>query len=188
MPCSVMLRSSTLSPRTIRDLMIKRFAVLATAATLLPSFTATAIASGRSLRHRYSAVRARPASNTPDQVIEWNQELQKVLVAPGGSARFDSSHAHAGDRPNRRVRRGHRHCRRRRTASRRPACPSGTSAEAAAAAARTTLDALLPSQQPTIDAFFQSSLTQIGPGKRVDHGIRFRDRGGSGGVGRQVQR
>ena len=38
---------------------------------------------------------------------------------------------------------------------------------------RKRLDALLPSQQPTIDAFFQSSLAQVGSGKRVDRGVRF---------------
>ena len=47
---------------------------------------------------------------------------------------------------------------------------------AAAAAARTALDALLPSQQPTIDAFFQSSLAQIGSGRRVQEGLRFGQR------------
>jgi hypothetical protein len=55
--------------------------------------------------------------------------------------------------------------------------PRGASADAAAAAAaRTALDALLPSQQPTIDAFYQSSLAQIGSGERVDRGIRYGDR------------
>jgi hypothetical protein len=52
--------------------------------------------------------------------------------------------------------------------------PRHASADAAAAsAARTALDALLPSQQPTIDAFFQSSLDQIGSGERVEQGVRF---------------
>jgi hypothetical protein len=47
---------------------------------------------------------------------------------------------------------------------------------AAAAAARTALDALLPSQQPTIDAFFQPSLAQLGSGEQVKRGIRFGER------------
>jgi PAP2 superfamily len=52
--------------------------------------------------------------------------------------------------------------------------PRSASAEAAAAAAaRTALDALLPSQQSAIDAFFQSSLAQIGSGEQADRGLRF---------------
>ena len=52
--------------------------------------------------------------------------------------------------------------------------PRSASPEAAAAsAARTALDALLPSQQSTIDSFFQSSLAQIGSGRRVDKGIAY---------------
>ncbi|HET6869000.1 MAG TPA: vanadium-dependent haloperoxidase, partial [Solirubrobacteraceae bacterium] len=55
--------------------------------------------------------------------------------------------------------------------------PRSASADAAAAsAARTALDALLPSQQPTVDAFFQSSLAQLGTGERVEQGIRFGQR------------
>jgi PAP2 superfamily len=47
---------------------------------------------------------------------------------------------------------------------------------AAAAAARTALDALLPSQQSSIDAFFQNSIGQIGAGRHVEQGIRFGNR------------
>jgi hypothetical protein len=55
--------------------------------------------------------------------------------------------------------------------------PRNASAEAAAAAAaRTALDALLPSQRPSIDAFFQSSLARIGSGARVDRAVRFGER------------
>ena len=36
-----------------------------------------------------------------------------------------------------------------------------------------TLDALLPSQQSTIDSFFQSSLAQIGSGERVQRGVAY---------------
>jgi hypothetical protein len=54
--------------------------------------------------------------------------------------------------------------------------PRNASADAAAAAAaRTTLDALLPSQQSAIDSFFQSSLAQIGSGEQVARGTRFGD-------------
>jgi PAP2 superfamily len=52
--------------------------------------------------------------------------------------------------------------------------PHRASAQAAAAAAaHTALDRLLPTQQPTIDAFFQSSLGQLGSGQRVERGLRF---------------
>ncbi len=44
--------------------MIKRFALLTTAAALLASFATAAIASGRNSRHRHGAVRARLASDT----------------------------------------------------------------------------------------------------------------------------
>ena len=154
--------------------MIKRFALLATAATLIASFATAAIASGHSSRHRHRAARAGLASDTPDQVIQWNQELQKVLVAPGAqpasihpTRTLAITQIAVYDAVNGILRGGE------------PALvdvhgPRSASAEAAAAAAaRTTLDALLPSQQPTIDAFFQSSLTQIGSGEHVDRGIRF---------------
>ena len=154
--------------------MIKRFALLATAATLIASFATAAIASGHSSRHRHRAARAGLASDTPDQVIQWNQELQKVLVAPGAqpasihpTRTLAITQIAVYDAVNGILRGGE------------PALadvhgPRSASAEAAAAAAaRTTLDALLPSQQPTIDAFFQSSLTQIGSGEHVDRGVRF---------------
>ena len=154
--------------------MIKRFALLATAATLLASFATAAIASRRSPRHRDGAVRARLASETPDQVIQWNQELQKILVAPGAqpatihpTRTLAITQIAVYDAVNGILRGGQ------------PLVadlhgPGSASADAAAAAAaRTTLDALLPSQQPTVDAFYQSSLAQIGSGEHVDRGIRF---------------
>src|SRR6476646_1495107 len=63
--------------------MIKRIAVLAGAAVLIATLAMTAIAGARPSRHRHDAVKARTATTQPDQVIQWNQELQKVLVAPG---------------------------------------------------------------------------------------------------------
>ena len=63
--------------------MTKRIALLATAAALVVSFAMTAIASGRASRRRPTVVPAYAAASQPDQVIQWNQELQKVLVAPG---------------------------------------------------------------------------------------------------------
>jgi hypothetical protein len=154
--------------------VIKRFALFATAATLIASFATAAIASVRSPRHRHGAVRFRLASDAPDQVLQWNQELQKLLVAPGAQpaaihptrtlaitqiAVYDAVNGILG--------------------AGRPLVvdlhgpQSASASAAAAAAARTTLDALLPSQQPTIDAFFQSSLAQIRSGRRVDRGVRF---------------
>jgi hypothetical protein len=109
-------------------------------------------------------------------VIQWNQELQTVLVASGAQppsihptrtiaitqiAVYDAVNGIVGGgKPFLVNLRG----------------PRNASADAAAAAAaRTALDALLPSQQPAIDSFFQSSLAQIGSGERVDRGIRFGD-------------
>ena len=155
--------------------MIKRFALVATTFAVLASFAAAAIASGRNSRHRHGAVSARLASETiPDQVIQWNQELQQLLVVPGAQpasihptrtlaitqiAIYDAVTGILG--------------------AGEPLVvdlhgPRSASADAAAAAAaRTSLDALLPTQQPAIDAFFQSSLAQLGSGEHVERGIRF---------------
>lgn len=154
--------------------MIKRIALVATAATLIASFATEAIAIGHSPRHRQRGMRARLASDVPDQVIQWNQELQKVLVAPGAQpasihptrtmaitqiAVYDAVNGIlGGGQPLLVDLHG----------------PRGASAQAAAAAAaRTTLDALLPSQQQTIDAFFHSSVAQLGSFEHVQQGIRF---------------
>ena len=108
------------------------------------------------------------------QVILWNQELQKVLIAPGAQpgsihptrtlaitevAVYDPVNGILGEGAPLVVD----------VRARRRASPEA----AAAAAARTALDALLPSQQPDIDAFFQSSLAQLGSGEHVQRGIRF---------------
>ena len=155
--------------------MIKRLALVATTATLLAGFAATTIANGRSLRHRHGTVGARLASDTiPDQVIQWNQELQRVLVAPGAQpaaihptrtlaitqvAVYDAVNGIlGGGEPLVVDLHGPR---------------SASADAAAAAAARTALDALLPTQEPSIDAFFQSSLAQLGSGEHVERGIRF---------------
>jgi hypothetical protein len=154
----------------------KWIALAGATAMLVLSLATTAIAGARPSRDRHHAVRTHAASTQPDQVIEWNQELQKVLVAPGAQpasihptrtiaitqiAVYDAVNGIVGGgEPFLVSRRG----------------PRDASADAAAAAAaRTALDALLPSQQPTIDAFYQSSLAQIGSGERVDRGIRFGD-------------
>lgn len=156
--------------------MFKRIAIVAAAATFAASFAMSAIASGHPLRHRHRALRAHAASGQPDQVIQWNQELQKVLVAPGAHpssihptrtmaiaqiAVYDAVNGIVGGgEPFLVDLHG----------------PSSASPDAAAAAAaRTALDALLPSQQSAINSFFQSSIAQIGSGEHVDRGIRFGD-------------
>jgi hypothetical protein len=153
--------------------VIKPSALLA-AAALAVSLAMTAIASARPSRGRHDSVTARTASNQPDQVIEWNKELQKVLVAPGAQpgsihptrtlaitqiAVYGAVNGILGGGAPFLV---DLHA------------PRSASADAAvAAAARTALDALLPSQHETVDAFFQSSLAQIGSGEHVDRGLRF---------------
>jgi hypothetical protein len=153
--------------------LFKRLAVLA---TIIMSLAGAAVASARTPRHRHHPTHARVASGQPDQAIQWNEELQKVLVAPGAQpasihptrtealtqiAVYDAVNGIlGGGQPSLIDVRGLRH-----------ASPDA----AAAAAARTALDALLPSQQPTIDAFFQTSLAQIGTGKEVQEGLRFGD-------------
>jgi hypothetical protein len=149
--------------------------VIVGAATARPSPPRPSPQRHRAQRHR--AHRARAAASQPDIVIQWNQELQKVLVAPGAQpATIHPTRTMAiaqiavYDAINGILREGD------------PVLvdlrgPRDASAEAAAAAAaRTTLDALLPTQQPAIDSFFQTSLAQIGTGERVDRGVRFGDR------------
>jgi PAP2 superfamily len=152
----------------------KRIAIVASAATLLGGFATTAVAAGQTSRSHGRAGRTQQPSTTPDQVIQWNQELQKVLVAPGAQpasihptrtlaitqiAVYDAVNGILGGGPSLVVN---------------VHGPHDASADAAAAsAARTALDALLPSQQSTIDSFFQSSLAQIGTGPHVDQGVRF---------------
>ena len=121
------------------------------------------------------------------QVILWNQELQKVLIAPGAQpgsihptrtlaitevAVYDPVNGILGEGAPLVVD----------VRARRRASPEA----AAAAAARTALDALLPSQQPDIDAFFQSSLAPARFGRARAAGYPLRDRGGARGPGRAV--
>jgi hypothetical protein len=154
---------------------MKRLVLVAVASLSLASLASAATASGHGTRrHHRPKVRVHVASGAPDQVIQWNQELQHVLTAPGAQpasihptrtlaiteiAVYDAVNGIQGSGAPLLVdRRG----------------PRGASADAAAAAAaRTTLDALLPSQRPAIDTFFQTSLSQLGSGRRVERGIRF---------------
>lgn len=63
--------------------MIKRLALAAGASLLLAGLVVTTTAGAHGVRHHHRKVRARVASGTPDQVVQWNQELQQVLTAPG---------------------------------------------------------------------------------------------------------
>jgi hypothetical protein len=156
--------------------MTRRIALVGAVAALVVSFAVTAVASARPSRRPHRTVRAHTTSAQPDQVVQWNQELQKVLVATGAQpASIHPTRTEAitqiavYDAVNGIVRGGE------------PFLvdlhgPHSASPDAAAAAAaRTALDALLPSQQPAIDSFFQSSLAQIGSGEHVDRGVRFGD-------------
>jgi PAP2 superfamily len=153
--------------------MIKRIAL--TAGAVLASLAIAPLAAARPLGHDRAA-RARIAVDQPDQVIRWNQELQTLLVAPGAQpatihptrtlaitqiAVYDAINGIVGGGQP--------------LLTDLHAPRSASPDAAAAAAARTALDSLLPSQRPAIEAFFEGSLAQIGVGEQVDRGIRFGD-------------
>lgn len=115
------------------------------------------------------------SATQPDQVIQWNQELLKLLPA-GQPATIHptrtlaitqlsvldavraSEHRYGDHHGNEAV------------------SPDA----ATASAARTALEALLlPSQQPAIEAFYASSLAQIGSGPAVDRGIQVGEQAAS---------
>jgi hypothetical protein len=125
---------------------------------------------------RQSKERRHPAATSttqPDQVIQWNQELLKLLPVTGAQpATIHPTRTLAivqlavYDAVNAIERRYQPYLFRRRA-------PRGASGDAAAAAAAdTTLLALLPSQRQAIDAKYQDSLAQIGSGPRVKEGIQ----------------
>ncbi len=148
---------------------MKRITALAVAVIASLSLVASSVAH-TNRRHRDAV----DSSAQPDQVIQWNQELQKVLVAPGAqpasihpTRTLAITQIAVYDAVNGILRGGEplvvdAH-------GPRAASPDA----AAAAAAHTALDALLPTQQPAIDAFFQTSLAQLGSGERVERGLRF---------------
>lgn len=154
---------------------MKRLVLVAVASLLVASLAIATTASGHAIhRHDQRKVRPRVASGAPDQVIQWNQELQQVLTAPGAQpasihptrtlaiteiAVYDAVNGIQGSgQPLLVYRRG----------------PRGASPDAAAtAAAHTALDALLPSQRPAIDAFYAASLSELGSGRSIARGIRF---------------
>jgi hypothetical protein len=120
--------------------------------------------------------RAGASAVAPDRVIQWNAELLTLLQVPGAQAAtihptrtmaimqlavYDAVDA---------IQSGHRSYLRTTPA---PAHASASAAAAAAAAAaRTTLLALLPSQQQAIEAKYQQSLSQLGSSRRVQQGIK----------------
>jgi PAP2 superfamily len=155
----------------------KRIALAATFWMVVISLAITTIASGHPSKRRHGGPHARQASSGPDQVILWNQELQKVLVAQGAQpasihptrtlaitqiAVYDAVNGILGGGTPLVVNLHGPH----------DASPDA----AAAAAARTALDNLLPSQEATVDAFFQSATADLGSGRAVEHGFSFGDR------------
>jgi hypothetical protein len=138
---------------------------------LVATFSLAAAAQARhGGRHHLREVNA---SAQPDQVLQWNQTLLKLIGVPGAQpatvhptrtmaitqlAVFDA--VNAISRTDRPYLPGLR-------------APRSASADAAvAAAAHDALIALLPSQKAAIDAKLQDSLAQMGDGERVDQGIR----------------
>jgi hypothetical protein len=146
---------------------MKRLAALASVVAGL-AFAGVSLARQPHAKHNQS----KPATTQPDQVLEWNQNLLALVQAPGAQpgtihptrtlaitelAVYDAVNAiDHQDAPY--LFHGR--------------APHNASANAAAAsAARTALLALLPSQQPAINADFQTSLTQLGSGRDVQRGI-----------------
>jgi hypothetical protein len=157
--------------------VLKRISAISALAAVIASLAMTGVATARPSKHRHRPGDGPVVLGQPDQVIQWNQELQKVLVAPGAQpttihptrtmaiaqiAEFDAVNGiERKSRPMLVDARGPR---------------DASRSAAVAAAADTTLDALLPTQQAAIDAFYQSSLAQIGSGWRVQKGVRFGQR------------
>ena len=148
--------------------MIKRFALAATTVALVAAGSAaTAMAAQPSAarQHRASAqqTRHRRAPTRPDPVVAFNQLLQQVVMAPGAQpatihptrtmaitqiAVYDAVNGILGQgRPMLVAERGPRHA---------------SADAAAAAAARTALDALLPRQRVAVDGFYANTLAQMG--------------------------
>jgi hypothetical protein len=118
------------------------------------------------------SARALSEASEPDQVIQWNRTLLQILQTPGAqpptvhpTRSMAIVHLAIYDAVNA-IRRGHApylvlHAPR-----------SASPDAAAAAAARTALLSLFPTQQSIIDAKYQDSLSQIGDGAHVRQGIR----------------
>jgi hypothetical protein len=146
---------------------MKRIVAFISVVTTILALTGTSLA--RQLKGHRSE--AHPTLAQPDQVIAWNQEMLQLLQVPGAQpATIHPTRTMAitqlavYDAVNAIDRLGAPYLFHERA-------PRGASPDAAAAAAaRTSLLALLPSQQPAIDAFYQQSLAQIGSGRRVLEG------------------
>jgi hypothetical protein len=148
---------------------MKRFAVFSSILFAMLAWTSASLA--RPWHGNPDRIRSQAQ---PDQVIKWNQELLQLLQVPG--AQPASVHPTRSlaitqlavyDAVNAIKRRFKPYLFHERV-------PRGASAQAAAAAAaRTALLSLLPSQQAAIEAAFQGSLTELGSGPRVAHGIRI---------------
>ena len=121
--------------------------------------------------------RHRRAPTQPDPVVTFNQLLQQVVTAPGAQpatihptrtmaitqiAVYDAVNGILGQgRPMLFRQRGPRHA---------------SADAAAAAAARTALDALLPTQQSVVDGVYDHTLAGLGSGVEVRGGVRFGER------------
>src|SRR5438105_4473798 len=146
------------------------------ASTLVAALALASTAHGRLAtrqRQHHGRHHATSSSPRPDQVLEWNEEMLRLLQTPGAQPAtvhptrtmaitqlsvLDAVDAIIGGfEPY---------------GFRLPAPHDASPEAAAAAAARTALLALLPSQRQAIEAKFQESLKQIGSGPRVSRGIR----------------
>ncbi len=164
--------------------MLKRLALVVAAVTFSLGSATTAMASGHTPTHSRALTlsqkskhrRAHPAHATPDQVLQWNQVLQQVLVAPGAQP--------ASIHPTRTMAitqiavydavNGIRHHGQPMVVDLRGPRDASPGA-AVAGAARTALDALLPTQAPTIDAAFATSMRELGDRRAVRRGVKFGD-------------
>jgi hypothetical protein len=160
--------------------VIKRFILTLISIVLIASFAITTAVDAHVRDRR--AVRGALVPSAPDQVVAWNTELESVLTAPGAQP--------ASIHPTRTMAMTQIAVYDAVTGILRDGTPlvvhqlgprRASANAAAAAAARTTLDALLPSQQATIDSFYADSLAQLGSSDRVSRGLRFGSR-----VGRAV--
>ena len=162
--------------------MIKRLALAATVTLMTAGSAATAMAAAhpsaaRPQRSSAQHTRHRRVPTRPDPVVAFNQLLQQVVTAPAAQpatihptrtmaitqiAVYDAVNGIIGQgRPMLFGQRGPRHA---------------SADAAAAAAARTALDALLPTQRMVVDAFYAHTLEQIGAGVAVRGGVRFGER------------
>jgi hypothetical protein len=171
--------------------VINRLALIA-AVTLMAAGSAAATAVGQPRTGRQPRASAQQTSHpgvtaqetrhrrapaAPDAVVAFNQLLQQVVTAPGAqpptihpTRTMAITQIAVYDAVNGILRQG------------KPmlfgeAGPRHASADAAAAAAaRTALDALLPAQRAEVDAFYMETLAQMGSSLAVRGGLRFGER------------